>query len=168
MKKISLIYSFNTNNSKKIAEKIAAQFGEKDIEIFNAEALTKEQFLANENLILSVPTWFDGELPNYWDEFVPALEELELKGKKVAIFGMGDQEGYPENFLDAVGTMAALVEKQGAKVVGHTSNEGYKYEKSKAAVGDKFLGLGIDEENQSKLTEKRITDWVADLKKAFK
>jgi flavodoxin I len=50
--------------------------------------LTEKTFLSYDNLILGVPTWFDGELPNYWDEFVPALEDLDLKGKTVAISAM--------------------------------------------------------------------------------
>ena len=95
MKKTAIFYSFNTKNSSKVAEKIKKAFGESELETINTEELTEEQFLVYDNLILSVPTWFDGELPNYWDEFVPALEELDLKGKKIAIFGLGDQKGYP-------------------------------------------------------------------------
>lgn len=51
--------------------------------------LTKKTFLSYNNLILGVPTWFDGELPNYWDEFVPALEEMHLSGKKNRHFWAG-------------------------------------------------------------------------------
>ncbi len=74
---------------------------------------------------MGVPTWFDGELPNYWDEFVPALEEMDLKGKKIALYGLGDQKGYSENFLDGVCIMAEILEAQGAILVGFTSTEGY-------------------------------------------
>lgn len=48
-------------------------------------------------MIVGASTWFDGELPTYWDELVPELESLDLKGKKVAIFGLGDQKNYPDN-----------------------------------------------------------------------
>jgi flavodoxin I len=44
------------------------------------------------NIILGVPTWFDGELPNYWDEFVPALEDMDLKGKEVCLVWAGGPE----------------------------------------------------------------------------
>ncbi|HCC30402.1 MAG TPA: flavodoxin, partial [Marinilabiliales bacterium] len=71
-----------------------------------------------ENFILGVPTWFDGELPNYWDEFIPELEEADLKGKTFALYGAGDQKGYPENFVDAMGILAELLEKRGGKIIG--------------------------------------------------
>jgi flavodoxin I len=117
---------------------------------------------------LGVPTWFDGELPNYWDEFVPALEDLDLKGKTIAIYGLGNQVEYPENFGDAVGIMAKLVQERGAKLVGLTSTEGYSYESSAAETDGMFLGLILDQETQPRLSKDRITNWVKDLKSQFK
>lgn len=168
MKKTGLFYSFNTTNTAKIAELIEKAFGEAPIEKVNAEELTEKQFVAYENLILGVPTWFDGELPNYWDEFVPAIEDTDLKGKTVAIFGLGDQQGYPQNFGDAVGIMAQLLEEQGAKIVGYTSAADYKFDSSRALRNDKFCGLMIDFENQAELIDQRIEKWVKQLKKQLK
>lgn len=167
MKKIAIIYSFNTNNSKQVAQEIKEKFGNAEIDEVNAEEINGEKFLSYENLILSTPTWFDGELPNYWDEFVPELETLNLKGKKIAIFGTGNQIDYPENFIDAVGILADILELRGAEIVGNTSAEGYSFETSKAYNDGKFVGLAIDFENQSELNTKRIKAWVSDLKKQF-
>lgn len=168
MKKIGLFYSFNTNKTARAGEKIKNAFGkDANIEVLNAEKVSEEEFMKFDNLIVGVPTWFDGELPNYWDEFVPALEDLDLKGKKIAIYGLGDQKGYPENFNDGVGIFASIVEKCGAKVVGFTSREGYTYEHSAAERGDQFCGLCLDQENQARLTEKRVKDWATQLKKEF-
>lgn len=141
--------------------------GKENIEEFNVETITEAQFKKHNNLILGVPTWFDGELPNYWDEFVPALEDLDLNGKKVAIYGAGDQKGYPENFVDGVGIMADLVENQGAELVGITSAKGYTFEQSRALRGDKFAGLALDFENQVSMNKDRITSWCEQLKKEF-
>ncbi len=169
MKKIGLFYSFNTNKTAKNAEKIKKAFGASaEIESINVEEVEEEIFLAYDNMILGVPTWFDGELPNYWDEFMPAIEDLKLKGKTVALFGLGDQVGYPENFVDAIGLLATALEERGAKVVGLTSAEGYKFEKSVALRDGKFLGLALDIENQAGLSNDRIKVWVEQLKKEFK
>lgn len=165
--KTALVYSFNTKNSASVAKEIKELYGN-DIEEVNAEDINGEKFLQYDQLILSAPTWFDGELPNYWDEFVPELETLNLKNKKIAIFGTGDQVGYPENFGDAIGILADIVELRGAKLVGETSTEGYSYESSKAIINGKFVGLLIDVENQSELTTKRISNWIKELKKEFK
>jgi flavodoxin I len=167
MKKIGLIYSFNTKKTAQMAKRIVEAFGSATIEEINAEELTEEQFIKFDHLILGVPTWFDGELPNYWDEFVPALENLDLKGKQMAIYGAGNQKGYPENFVDAIGIMAGLVEQQGAVIVGYTSVEGYTFESSRAKRGDKFCGLALDFENQSGKNKERVAAWCQQLKKEF-
>ena len=164
MSKIGLFYSFNSHKTKKIGEMIAEMLGEEATESVNAETVDGEQFLKYDRLILGVPTWFDGELPNYWDEFVPALEELDLTGKKIAIYGLADQVGYPENFGDAVGLMARLLRSLGAEIVGETSPEGYSYESSKALENGKFLGLILDQENQGRLTEERLRNWLENIK----
>jgi len=169
MSKTGIIYSFKSTKTAKIAEKIIQEFEpEFNIQKVDAEELNEEIFLSFTNLILGVPTWFDGELPIYWDEFVPALEDLNLKGKTIAIYGLGNQVEYPENFGDAVGIMAELVTARGAKLVGLTSTEGYAYESSRAEQDNKFLGLVLDQETQPRLTKERLAEWVKDLKKQFK
>ena len=98
---------------------------------------------------------------------IPEIESLDLKDKKVALFGLGDQIGYPDNFVDGLGILAAAFEKAGAILVGFTSAEGYSFNHSRALRDGKWCGLVIDIENQSKLTDKRITDWCEQLKKEF-
>ena len=167
MNKTAIIYSFNTKKTGKIAEGIKEEFGDDNLIAVNAEEITEESFLSFDQFILGVPTWFDGELPNYWDEFVPALEDMDLKGKKFALFGLGDQKGYPENFLDGLGIMAEILEVQGASMVGFTSTDGYEFESSRAARGDQFAGLAIDYENQGSMNKDRVKAWVTQLKSEF-
>ena len=168
MSKTAIIYSFHTQKSKKVAEKIIDAFGKDKIDAINAEEITTVTFEKYDNFILSAPTWFDGELPNYWDEFVPDLEEMDLKKKTFAVFGLGDQKGYPENFCDAIGILVEILEDCGANIIGKTPNEGYDFESSKALRGDEFVGLLLDQENQARQTQKRVENWVAQLKKEMK
>ena len=168
MSKTIIIYSYHTQKSKKVSEKIIEAFGKDKVIAVNAEELTTEVFEKNDQFILSAPTWFDGELPNYWDEFVPELEEMDLKNKTFAVFGLGDQKGYPENFCDAIGILVEILEKCGAKIIGHTSLEGYTFESSRAQRGEKFVGLLLDQENQGRLTQTRVDKWVEQIKKEMK
>lgn len=167
MKKIGIFYSFNTTKTGQAVKMLAEALGKENIELINAETVTEEQILSFENLIFGVPTWFDGELPNYWDEFVPAMEDMNLKGKKIAVFGNGDQKGYPENFVDAIGIMADLVEDRGAGLVGLTSAEGYTFESSRSLRGNRLAGLALDFENQPRQNKERISQWAEQLKKEF-
>ena len=167
MSKIAIIYSFNTKKTGKIATQLQEAFNDPEIEMVNAEDITEDKFLAYDRMILGVATWFDGELPNYWDEFVPALEDMDLSEKKIALFGLGDQKGYPENFLDGVGIMADILEAQGATLIGFTSIEGYEFEASRAKRNDRFAGLAIDYENQGSMNKERIAAWTEQLKNEF-
>ncbi len=166
MKKIGIFYSFNTKKTSQIAKKIMEEFGD-NIEAVNVENISEELFRAYDNMILGVPTWFDGELPNYWDEFIPAIEDMNLSGKTIAIYGAGDQKEYPENFVDAIGIMADILESRGARIVGATSIEGYEFENSRAKHGDKFVGLALDFENQHKLNAERVKNWCKQLSGEF-
>ncbi len=167
MKKTGIFYSFNTVKTGQAVKMLVETIGKENVELVNAETVTEDKFKSFDNLILGVPTWFDGELPNYWDEFVPALKDMNLKGKKIALFGNGDQKNYSENFVDGIGIMAGILEESGAKIVGFTSAEGYKFESSKALQGDKFTGLALDFENQPRMNKERISKWVEQLKKEF-
>jgi flavodoxin I len=168
MKKTALIYSFNSIKTAAVAKKIEEYFSGAAIELVNIENIDDEKFQSFQNYIIGVPTWFDGELPNYWDELVPAIEDMDLSEKYFAIFGLGDQVGYPENFCDAIGIMAELLEKQGASIIGSYPLNGYTFEYSKAEVNGKFVGLPLDQENQGEQTNQRIKLWINELKQLFK
>ncbi len=167
MKKIAIIYSFNTVKTAKIANLIKENIGEDKVKMTNAEDINGKTFLSHKNLILGVPTWFDGELPNYWDEFVPELEELNLKGYKIALFGLGDQKNYPENFVDGIGLLGNILEERGAELIGFTSTDGYSFEKSAALKNNMFMGLAIDYENQGSKNKDRVRKWVEQIEKEF-
>lgn len=167
MKKTGLFYGVSTKKTALIGKEIQEAFGEDKADIVSVEEAGKKEFELYDNLIIGASTWFDGELPSYWDELLPELDSLKLKGKKIAIFGLGDQEGYPENFVDSIGLLAEFFESAGAQIVGLTSPEGYTFEGSRALRDGKFLGLALDQENQSDKTSARIAAWVEQLKKEF-
>lgn len=167
MKKTGLFYGVNTKKTAIIGKRIQEAFGKEQPDIVPIEEAWKQDFERYDNLIVGASTWFDGELPTYWDELIPELTSLNLKGKKVAIFGLGNQKEYPENFVDGIGILEEAFEKTGAEVIGFTSPEGYTFERSRALRDGQFLGLAIDEENQADLTDKRIKEWVKAIKAKF-
>lgn len=167
MKKVGIFYSFRSVKTHQQVKKMIKLLGADNCEEVDADVATLEDFKKHDNYIFAVPTWFDGELPNYWDEYLPTIEDESFKGKKFAIFGGGDQKHYPENFVDGVGIMAEFIEERGGKVVGFTSTKGYSYEGSRAERGDQFCGLALDIENQAALSNERIEKWITDIQKEF-
>lgn len=167
MKKIGLFYGGATTKTSVVAFKIQEAFGEKLVELIPVENASGKTFEEYDNIIAGASTWFDGELPTYWDEILPEIEAASLSGKKVAIFGLGDQKHYPDNFVDGIGLLADSFTNSGATLVGFTSIEEYTFNTSRAVKEGKFLGLVLDIENQSDKTEARVLKWVEQLKKAF-
>jgi hypothetical protein len=91
------------------------------------------------------------------------LKNLNIAGKKVAVFGLGDSVSYSENYADATGELHDVFESLGCKMIGYTSQEGYQHKASKSIRGDLFCGLLLDAVNEEELTEERVQNWVAKL-----
>jgi len=91
------------------------------------------------------------------------LKNLNIAGKKVAVFGLGDSVSYSENYADATGELHDVFESLGCKMIGYTSQEGYQHKESKSIRGDLFCGLLLDAVNEEELTEERVQNWVAKL-----
>ena len=111
MKKIGLFYGGTTAKTAVVALKIQEAFTENEVVLIPIEGATRKEFESFDNIIAGTSTWFDGELPTYWDEFMPEIESIDMTGKKVALFGLGDQERYPDNFVDGIGILAEAFTK---------------------------------------------------------
>jgi flavodoxin I len=118
-------------------------------------------------IIIGYPTWNVGELQSDWEDFYDQLDNIDFSGKKVAYFGEGDQVGYPDTFQDAMGILEEKVSELGGETVGYWSTDGYEFTDSKALRDGKFVGLALDEDNQSELTNERIKAWVFQLQQEF-
>jgi flavodoxin, long chain len=108
-----------------------------------------------------------GELQADWDGFYPELDSIDFSGKKVAYFGCGDQVGYSDNFMDAVGILETKISERGGQTVGYWSTDGYDFNESKAVRDEGFVGLALDEDNQPEMTKDRIQKWCVILKSEF-
>ena len=122
-----------------------------------------------DGIICGAPTWHTGadteRSGTVWDEFIYGeLEGLDLAGKKVAIFGLGDSGGYGDNFCDAMDELATCFKARGAEIIGSVSTDGYEFEESKSVAGGKFIGLACDEDNQPDMSEERVGAWISQLK----
>lgn len=157
----TIIYGSDGGVTRKIANKLAAKLNAKALDIKKAQI---SDFEGASLLILGCPTYADGELQSDWNDHLAKLEESDLTGKRVAIFGLGDQMNYPESFVDAIGILHDIAVERGAKMLGYTSAEGFEFSRSAGLRDGQFLGLPLDEDNQSRQTDGRINAWVNQLK----
>jgi flavodoxin I len=165
--RVGLFYGSTTGITEYIAQQIEDAWhaaGMEAVEALNIGHVKDIALLVEfDALILGIPTWNIGQLQDDWEILLPQLDKLDFTGKKIAMFGIGDQYGYPDNFLDAVGILGSKFRERGAQLVGYWYDEHYEFSASTAFADGKFMGLGIDEENQSRLTHERIERWVAQI-----
>lgn len=160
MSKIGLFYASSTGNTEDAAKRIKEKMAAFDIDLKNVSDCVDNAMKEYELLIFGVSTWGDGDLQDDWDDYITNLNEENLMNKTVAIFGLGDQEEYCDNFLDAMGTIYDKVIESGATVVGSWPSDGYDFEESSAIRNGEFVGLALDEDNQDDLSDERIGEWI--------
>jgi flavodoxin I len=157
---VNVIFGSDGGATKGVAAKISKKAQGKSIDI---KAASRADFENCDLLILGSPTYGDGTLQTDWEENIDKLREANLAGKKVALFGTGDQATYPDSFVDAMGILFDEVTEKGAAVIGFTDTAGYDYTGSTAERDGRFVGLALDQDGQSGMTEKRVTAWLASL-----
>jgi flavodoxin I len=169
MARIGIFFGSSTGNTRKIAKMIKRRFDDDTIAgPLNVNKATPELIASYDHLILGTPTLGEGLLPGLaadcqnesWAEFLPRLAGVDFSGKTVALYGLGDQEKYPDNFADALGELYAFVKARGATVVGAWPTDGYDFIASKAEVDGEFVGLVQDLDNQKMLLEDRLEAWL--------
>ena len=162
---IALFYGSTTCYTEIAAEKIQAELGTDVVSLFNIKDTPLTEMANHEVLILGISTWDYGEIQEDWESHWPEIADIDLEGKIVALYGMGDQIGYTDWFQDALGMLHEQVLAQGGYVSGYWPNEGYDFATSKALTEDEqhFVGLALDEDKQYDASEERIRLWCQQI-----
>jgi flavodoxin I len=160
MKKIAIIYGSSTDNTKNVARKIAAKLSDENILLKDVSAVDFSDLADCSSIILGTSTWGLGDLQDDWENRLPELQKVDLKGKTLAFFGLGDSYSYADTFADGMGLLYEAIQNKECKLVGETPVEGYSFDSSKAVKNGKFVGLALDEDNEGNLTEHRLNRWI--------
>tara|TARA_A100001015_G_scaffold252740_1_gene292514 strand:- start:3545 stop:4060 length:516 start_codon:yes stop_codon:yes gene_type:complete len=162
MEKIGMFWGSNTGNQEEAAGFLKDYMISEDFEIdeYNSAEQEPKNMLDYKYLIIGCPTWHIGELQDDWDFIYEDYKKLDFTGIRAAFFGCGDQVGYPDNFLDAIGYLAKPFIENRGELVGRWPIEGYEFDVSEAQEGEEFLGLGLDNDNEEELTEERLIIWA--------
>ena len=162
MKKTCVIYGSSTGTCEDIAKRIASKLD--NAEVVDAAKLNVETIAAYDNLLLGTSTWGAGEMQDDWYDGVKALKAADLNGKTIALFGCGDSESYCDTFCGGMAELYKTVEGKGANLVGMVSADDYNFEDSEAVIDGEFVGLALDEMNESDKTDERIDAWIESFK----
>lgn len=172
MSKIGIFFGTDTGTTRLVAKKIFSKLGEdladkpKNI---NRTRLT--EFLQYDSYILGTPSYGVGDMPGLavgcqeanWAEFAPYLDDVDLSGKRIALFGLGHQERYADRFASSLIQLYRLFYGQGATIIGRWPTDGYEFKHSAAIIDQQFVGLVLDQRGQPQLTDSRIDVWLAQI-----
>lgn len=166
---VGLFFGSDEGNTERVAYRIQQRFGADVVDVHDIADVTQADFSRYQYIIFGIPTWDFGQIQSDWEEFWSDIAEVDFSGKTVAFFGLGDQFGYGDYFLDAMGMLHDIVIQTGPEVVGYWSTEGYEFEASKAEIpgAGLFVGLAIDEDQQEDLTRERLDRWCAQVHVEF-
>nr|WP_207951812.1 flavodoxin [Pseudomaricurvus alcaniphilus] len=164
-----MFFGSDEGNTETVAARIQQRFGEEWVDVYDIADVTQLEFADYDKIILAIPTWDFGQIQSDWEEFWGDVSDIDFTGKTVALVGLGDQFGYGDYFLDAMGMLHDVIVARGAEIVGLWPTSGYEFDASKAvtADGDYFVGLGIDEDQQEDLTAGRLNRWCQQVAREF-
>ncbi|WP_300699505.1 flavodoxin FldA [Bacteroides sp.] len=164
MKKIGVFYGSSTGTCEDLAYQIAEKMNIPQSDVYSADKLSNDLIKEYDLLILGTSTWGDGELQDDWYDAVKVMKTADLSFKSIALFGCGDSESYCDTFCDGIGLLYEELKDSNCSFLGNkVSTNGYSYSSSIAVVDGSFVGLALDEVNESNKTAERIATWTTEL-----
>ena len=163
MKLIGIFFGSSTGNTEYVADLIKKEFG-KEAELVNVDSAEIGDLDKYQSLIFGTSTWGIGDAQDDWEDFLEDIKDYNFSGRTVALFGLGDQDTYPDSFQDGIGLLYDFLKKRKAKIIGNWPTDGYHFESLTAVRNKKFVGLAIDQEYQEEMTVERVKEWVEQIR----
>jgi len=160
---IGLFFGSTTCYTEMAAEKIRDIIGADIVTLHNIKDEPLKNAEQYDFIIFGISTWDFGEIQEDWESKWDDIADVNLNGKTIALFGMGDQQGYGQWFQDALCMLHDEINTQTFTQLGFWPNDSsYEFEASKALTpdGKQFVGLALDEDSQYELSDERIATWV--------
>ena len=165
---VGIYFATTTGKTEDIAERLHGLLDSAEAPKDISDVDDLSELAGHDGVICGIPTWNTGadseRSGTAWDSILEDIGELNLSGKKVAIFGLGDSSTYTENYCDAMEELHRYFKQAGASMVGYTAKTDYTFDESKSVVGEQFCGLPLDEDSESDMTDERLASWAEKLK----
>ena len=163
MEKIGIFYGSTTGNTAAVAKKIADCLGVAESDVHDVAKTAPSKVADYDVLVLGSSIWGDGDMQDDMHDFIDGVSAIDLKGKKMALFGCGD-ETMTETFCNAVGEMHDALKDTGVRFIGNYNTDGYEFNHSDSVKDNVAEGLLIDNVNHEEMTDNRIAAWCAEIK----
>jgi len=167
MSAIGIFYGTETGRTEFAAKAVRDELGAWRAHLVDVREAGKWEVGRYQDLILGVATGAEGALTREWERFLSRVPNADLTGKRIALFGMGDAERYPDTFVNALGKIADWAASHGAQIIGATDPADRSFRGSDALRDGKLVGLALDEADRTSEIRTRIRDWLKALATEF-
>lgn len=158
-----IFYGSTTGNTEAAAQEIASALGVSSDQVYNVGEVGADTVAQFDTLILGSSTWGCGDLQDDWYDFLDQLKAQDLSGKRIALFGCGDSDGYADTFCGALTQIYDALADSGATFVGQVDAAGIAATDTEACRDGKFVGLPIDDADPEG-NAARMAAWVESVK----
>ena len=128
MKKTGIFYGSSTGTTADVARRIAKALDVADSDVYDVAKTAPVALGDYDLIIIGSSTWGAGELETAWYDFLAGARVLDLQGRKIAVFGCGD-ESMSDTFCDAVGELYDAMQDTGAEFIGRFNADGYEFKR---------------------------------------
>lgn len=154
------------------AKKVRDEIGADKVEMVPVKDASVADLEKYDKIIFGISTvgsetWHSTYSNADWEKFLPEIDKVNYKNKKVAIFGLGDHITYAQTFVDHIGLLGKKLKANGAELLGKVPADLYEFDDSKAIEDGKFMGLPLDEDFEPELTDERVKKWVEQIRPEF-
>ncbi len=160
--KIGLFYGSSTGAGERAAQLIKQVIERSGVATVDTTIVSSGNLKGMESykyLIFGCSTWNIGELQDDWALKFNELDVVNFAGRKIALFGNGDQYGYSNSYVDAIGIIGNKVAALGGELVGFWPRGEYQFEFSRGVFENTLMGLALDDDNEPDKTPQRVTNW---------
>lgn len=163
MKKFGIFYGSSTGVMADVARRIASKLNIPADDVHDVAKTAPSAVGDYVNLILCTSTWGLGDEQEDWFDFLSGLEMIDLRGKRIALVGIGD-ETMADSFCSGIGRLYSRLKNSGAYFMGSYPADVYHFNHSDAIINGQPIGLMLDEVNHPELTDGRIDGWLLTIK----
>lgn len=159
-----IFYGSTTGNTETAANEIASVLGVDSADVHNVGDSSADDTDAYDLLLLGSASYGEGDLQDDWYDFLDALKEKDLSGKKVGLFGCGDSGSNPDTFCGALGKIYDGLQDTGCTFIGAYEPKDYDVTDSDVCRDGKFVGLALDGADSDDKNADRLKAWCELLK----
>ncbi len=106
MNRIGIFFGTDSGTTRLMAKKMSKKPGDVADKPLNVNRTEASEFMGYDALIVGTPSYGEGQLPGVatgvqqgsWEEFLLKLENADMSGRRVALYGLGNQDKYTAQF----------------------------------------------------------------------